>query len=264
MISVKKRLSVIIINIILVLCVCGGCGSSVEKTAAQPVNAEREDTSAEVSVPAEVPQKAQAAVPSGRGTKMDIPPDIRQSMSGVSLPEGAQITFDDLAYLVIPHYNFTGGVENGFMVVNKALADEVLDIFAELYKLKYPIERMELIDYYDGSDFESIEANNTSAFNYRVSTSNSGKLSQHAYGCAIDINPQINPYVGSGGTGSHQNAKEYWNRNTDVWTSETAKAAYIGENTAIYDIFVNEHGWTWGGSWSSYRDYQHFEKRIYR
>ena len=272
MIKLKKYLCVLAIALVSV---SSGCGSKAESSVVpqisihqntnntQPQNPTNPNTSGNAVSDEASDRSAQDITHGGRGTKMDIPPDIRQVMAGVSLPEGAVITFEDLSYLIIPHYNFSGTVQNGYMVVNKKLADEVLDIFAELYRLKYPIERMEIIDYYNGSDFESIEANNTSSFNYRVSTANSGKLSAHAYGCAIDINPQINPYVGQDGTGSHQNAKEYWSRNTDLWTSETAKKAFIGENTAIYDVFVNKHGWTWGGSWSSYRDYQHFEKRVY-
>ena len=77
----------------------------------------------------------------------------------------------------------------------------------------------------------------------------------------ININPQINPYVSSDGTGSHPNAEEFWSRDFTNWSSEVAKAAYIGPDSEIYRIFIEEHtGWEWGGSWTSYRDYQHFQK----
>lgn len=197
-----------------------------------------------------------------RGTSSEIPADIQEFMMGKSMKEGAKIAFADLAYLKIPHYNFEGGISEGEMIVNKKLAEEVLDIFAELYDIQYPIERMRLVDYYNASDFESIEDNNTSAFNYRESTAGTGKLSKHALGCAIDINPQINPYVASDGTGAHQNAKEYWSRDISKWTSDIAKQAYIGKETEIYNIFVNKHNWVWGGSWKTYLDYQHFEKTV--
>ena len=62
--------------------------------------------------------------------------------------------------------------------------------------------------------------------------------------------------------GAHQNASEYWSRDVSLWSNEIAKAAYISENTDIYRIFVNVHGWEWGGSWSGYRDYQHVQKNI--
>ncbi len=197
-----------------------------------------------------------------RGVWEAVPDDVKSMMSGCSLPKNASVTFDNLAYLTIPYYDFNYNVAEGHMIVNAKLADEVLDIFAELFDIKYPIERMQLVDYYNADDYTSIEHNNTSAFNYRESTDGSGRLSKHALGCAIDINPQINPYVNSDGVGSHQNAREYWSRNTSAWSSNIAKAAYIGTNTEIYKIFVNKYGWEWGGSWSSYRDYQHFQKSI--
>lgn len=213
------------------------------------------------SSPAPEPTAAPtAASVASRGTAQPIPEDIRQSMMGLSYRENDHITLDELSYLTIPYYDFNYQPQIGHMVVNSALAEEVLDIFAELYEIQYPIERMELVDNYGADDYESIEANNTSAFNYRLSTDGSGRVSQHGLGRAIDINPQINPYVTSDGTGAHENAREYWSRDISQWSSDIAKAAYIGTDTEIYDIFISR-GWSWGGSWTSYRDYQHFEKR---
>ena len=222
-----------------------------------------------VSVTEQIPTESPTEVPtpeptpqplSRRGTATAIPDSVRQTMEGKSMHKNPNISYDDLSYLTIPHYDFNYNTVEGHMVVNKAVAEEVLNIFAELYDIKYPIERMELVDKYGADDFTSIEYNNTSAFNYRESTDGSGRLSRHALGRAIDINPQINPYVNGSGTGSHQNAKEYWSRNRANWTSEIAKAAYIGPEAEIYKIFVNKYGWEWGGSWSGYRDYQHFQK----
>ena len=238
---------------------------SADTPAPEPTNITRatarpaaERTTAPTAAP--TPEPTSEPVPQRRGTSQPIPENVREMMAGVSMPSGATVSYDELAYLTIPHYDFNYNVTEGHMVVSASVAEEVLDIFAELYDIQYPIERMELVDNYGGSDFDSIEHNNTSAFNYRESTDGSGRLSNHALGLAIDINPQINPYVSGDGTGSHANAREYWSRDTDTWSSSIAKAAYIGPDAEIYDIFVNEHGWDWGGSWSSYRDYQHFEK----
>lgn len=44
-------------------------------------------------------------------------------------------------------------------------------------------------------------------------------------------------------TGAHSNAKEYWSRDRSAWTSDIAKASYIGPDTEIYKIFVNKYGW---------------------
>lgn len=194
-----------------------------------------------------------------RGTSEPIPEDIRASMQGKSMKSNASVKFDDLRYLTIPHYDFDYNVTTGHLVVAAPLAEEVLDIFAELFDAKYPIERMELIDKYNADDFTSIEYNNTSAFNYRPVSTGTGKLSNHAFGRAIDINPQQNPYVYSNGTGAHENAREFWKRDISKWSREIDRAAYIGNDTVIYRIF-KKYGWTWGGDWSSAKDYQHFEK----
>lgn len=220
-----------------------------------------EETALPTSEPTPEPTLEPTPTPiSRRGTAEPIPQDIRSSMAGKSMPSHSTVSYEQLSYLTIPHYDFNYNVVEGHLIVNAALAEEVLDIFAELYDIKYPIERMELIDKYNADDFTSIEYNNTSAFNYRVSTSGSGNLSNHALGRAIDINPQQNPYVSSNGTGAHSNAQEYWARDISKWSSDIARAAYIGTDTEIYKIFT-KYGWKWGGNWSSYRDYQHFEKK---
>lgn len=196
---------------------------------------------------------------SNRGTAEPIPESIRATMQGKSMKSNATIRYEDLSYLTIPHYDFNYNVTTGHLVVSASLAEEVLNIFAELFDAKYPIERMELIDKYDADDFTSIEYNNTSAFNYRPVSTGTGKLSNHALGRAIDINPQQNPYVYSNGKGAHENAREFWARYVSKWSREIDRAAFVGHNTEIYRIF-KKYGWTWGGDWSSGKDYQHFEK----
>lgn len=196
-----------------------------------------------------------------RGYKKDIPADIREKMKGVSMPDGATVSFDDLAYLSIPHYNFDDGISLGHMVVDKELADEVLDIFKELFLIEFPIERMEIIDkfvpYIDDTfntlDRASMSHNNTSSFCYRP-VAGTEKMSYHAYGRAIDINPKTNPYcILSTGYVSPSNAYEYADRTKDF-------PGMIHHGDEVYKIFI-EHGWEWGGDWYDEKDYQHFQKR---
>ena len=51
--------------------------------------------------------------------------------------------------------------------------------------MKFRIYRMALIDEYQGDDDQSMQANNTSAFNCR--TTDRGAMSRHAFGMAVDI-----------------------------------------------------------------------------
>lgn len=207
----------------------------------------------------------------GLGSKQPIPENIKQQMEGVSMQHLSGVTYDELSYLTIPHYDFEGNVQQGHMVVNAKLADEVLLIFQELYKIKYPIERMELIDNFSGSgnltgaqlDYASIEANNTSSFNDRVTVDPSGagtEPSLHAKGQAIDINPQINPYINPDRTSAHPNAQKYnTNRDTKEGWTEVEKAACITKDAEIYKIFT-EYGWKWLGNDQNTGDTQHFYK----
>ena len=207
----------------------------------------------------------------GLGYKQEIPEDIRQQMEGVSMQHLSGVTYDDLSYLTIPYYDFEGNVQEGHMIVNAQLADEVLLIFQELYNIKYPIERMELIDNFSGSnhltgadlDYASIEANNTSAFNDRVTVdvnSVGTQPSLHATGQAIDINPQINPYITEDRTSAHPNAQKYnTNRDTKEGWTDVEKAACITMDSQIYEIFT-KYGWKWLGNANNTGDTQHFYK----
>ncbi len=251
----RKHIILIIVALLMVLlalAVFVGC--LVYRYAWQVPNENMGGQTEIMNVEEAMPQKTE-----NRGTSVPIPDEIKIVMDGKSMKTNPNISYDDLRYLTIPHYDFNYNVTQGHLVVNVALAEEVLDIFAELYDIRYPIERMELIDKYDASDFTSIEYNNTSAFNYRQVSTGTGKLSNHAYGRAIDINPQTNPYVYSDGKGAHENAREYWQRDVSLWKREIDRAAYIGNDTEIYRIF-KKYGWTWGGDWSPEKDYQHFEK----
>ncbi|GIH73316.1 hypothetical protein Mth01_55690 [Sphaerimonospora thailandensis] len=138
----------------------------------------------------------------------------------------------------------------GEMVVNAAVAEEVASVFRKLYDQRYPIRRMELVDAYKGSDYDSIDAGNTSAFNCRSATG-SGNWSEHAYGRAIDLNPLENPFVYADGSHAHSNADEYVDR--------PKKPGVIHADDKVVRAF-EEIGWGWGGYWSSYKDYQHFSK----
>ena len=62
------------------------------------------------------------------------------------------ITYDELRYLNVLHVGYDGCVHVGELVVNVQVADEVLEIFKQLYQIRYPIEKMHVMSYYHGSD----------------------------------------------------------------------------------------------------------------
>lgn len=189
----------------------------------------------------------------------DIPEDIFEYINGKSYQENTEITIADLKYIKVLHYNFEHNVQVGELIVNASVANEIRDIFLALFCNGYEIQSMYLPDRYwtgDGNttDSASCDANNTSAFFYRT-VDGSTKLSNHAYGKAIDINPQQNPYVGYS-TGvpvcEHENALPYIDRASGL-------PHMITESDICYQLF-SSYGYGWGGAWNSIKDYQHFEK----
>lgn len=186
--------------------------------------------------------------------------NLRRYITGVSYPGNSEelvITYDDLAYVHIWHYNFNGYPSEGELICNKAIAQDMVEIFYELYRNEYQIEKVLLIDEYDGDDTASMEDNNTSCFNYRV-VDGSSSLSKHAYGLAIDINPYYNPYITYTKDGT-QNVSPV---SAAGYADRSISFAYkIDENDLCYKLFT-EHGFIWGGNWNSVKDYQHFQKAI--
>ena len=184
-----------------------------------------------------------------------LPEEIINKITGVSYVENENIALDDLRYLHILHYNFDNEVVEGELICNEAIAQDLLEIFYELYLSEYKIEKVRLIDEYNGDDTASMKDNNTSCFNYRV-VDGTTKLSKHAYGLAIDINPFYNPYVVFQSDGSTYISP----KGSEVYTDRSASFPYkIDENDLCYKLF-KEHGFTWGGDWNSCKDYQHFQK----
>lgn len=188
-------------------------------------------------------------------TKDTISDRVFARIEGKSFKEDCTTLREDLRYLRVMHYNKDGEIRRGELICHKDIADALLEIFQELYKAKYPIERMVLVDEYGADDETSMRANNSSAFNFRY-ISGTMKLSSHSRGMAIDINPLYNPYVRQGKGGvrvSPSNAVEYVDR-AKVFPYKIVKG------DLCYRLF-KKHGFTWGGDWKNSKDYQHFEKK---
>lgn len=183
---------------------------------------------------------------------------LQRMKTGGSYPANCTISRDDLRYVKVLYCNYNKQTVCGELVCNKAIAEDLRSIFLELYRAKYEIERMVLIDDYHAIDEESMSHNNTSSFCFRK-IAGSTKLSKHAMGMAVDVNTQHNPYVKFDVNGKIKSvepntaiAKEYAKRTP-------LKAHMINRNDLCYKLFI-KHGFRWGGDWKSGKDYQHFEK----
>lgn len=174
-------------------------------------------------------------------------------MKGTSYHSDTPVGRKELRYLRILHYNSEGEIIMGEMVCNQAIASDLLEIFSELFKARYPIERMNLACRYGGDDEVSMTDNNTSCFNSRK-INGSSRPSRHAFGLAVDINPLYNPYI------KVKNGVVVKILPVASKSSDPHSPYHIDKGDLCYRMFI-AHGFQWGGSWHSVKDYQHFEKR---
>lgn len=184
----------------------------------------------------------------------EIPDDIFEKMQGKSYKADCTLPRENLRYIRVLHVGFDNQVHEGELVVNKDIADDVLEIFKEFYESGYQIEKVRLVDEYDADDEASMSDNNSSAFNFRF-ISHTTKISKHGMGMAVDINTLYNPYVKTvDGELSIEpaNAADYVDRSKDF-------SHKIDHDDLCYKLFT-EHGFEWGGDWTHSKDYQHFEK----
>src|SRR4051794_10544254 len=160
----------------------------------------------------------------------------RHRLYGSSWHPGCPVSLDQLRYARIPYIGFDGRRHRGELVVNAKALSAVRETFATLYARRFPIRRMRLIDDYGASDFRSIEADNTSAFNCRRATGQT-RWSEHAYGRAIDVNPIENPFVYADGTTTHAASQPYLDR-----SRHRRGMAYAG---GVLVKAFTETGWGW-------------------
>ncbi|MEV5573537.1 M15 family metallopeptidase [Spirillospora sp. NPDC052269] len=163
---------------------------------------------------------------------------------------GCPVPPSGLRMIVMNYWGMDGRPHpDGKLVVNASAANKLTGVFRQLFQNKYPIHKMVPVDAYKGSDFDSIEDDNTSAFNCRNATG-SGSWSQHAYGLAVDLNTCENPYVHANGHIEHPRCVKFGDR-----SRRDPGMIHAGDSTVKAFASI---GWGWGGSWAGTRDYQHF------
>jgi hypothetical protein len=203
-----------------------------------------------VAAVAVLPSGAAAASPERFiGSVAPLPAALRETMTGVSWRPGCPVSLDDLRLVRASHWGWDARVHAGRIVVHRDVARDALTVLRRLYAARFPIRLMLPVDAYGASDFRSIEADNTSAFNCRP-VEGTSRWSEHAYGRAIDLNPIENPYVYANGTTSHRASRPYLRRSP-------YRAGMAVEGGVVVRAF-DAVGWGWGGRWPGVKDHQHF------
>jgi hypothetical protein len=169
---------------------------------------------------------------------------------------GCPVGLNDLRMLTVSHRGFDRRTHTGQLVVNKAAAGKLSNVFRQLYRLHFPIRHMRFSDVYgpagkrpkDGDVSGSFECRPAVPSPCTSSARASANWSNHAYGLAVDLNPHENPYVGCGAT-YHADGKKFIDR------SKHRPGMVTGR---VVKAFASV-GWGWGGSWSgNTKDYMHF------
>lgn len=115
-------------------------------------------------------------------------------MKGKTYKDNCTVPLSELRHVKVLYKNKEQQTLKGEIVCNKHIADDVAEIFYELYKANYPIEKIRLMDDYNADDETAMRDNNTSSFNFRF-ISHSTKVSKHGLGLAVDLNTLYNPFV---------------------------------------------------------------------
>ena len=179
------------------------------------------------------------------GAVVDSAMDFAGAVAGTAAPPEV---LEDLCLIDVRYRGFDGRLHLGQLVVRRELAAEVREIFSRMERWGFPIGRAVPIVRYGWSDESSMAADNTSAFNYRL-IAGTERLSRHATGRALDINPLRNPLVHPDGRISPAGAVY---RPGDPGT-------FAGDDPVV--LAFRERGWRWGGDFTHVRDYHHFEKQ---
>ncbi len=163
---------------------------------------------------------------------------------------------DSLVLLRAPYRDFAGQARMGSLVVAARVAPQVAAAFTQMFNGGFRIARMEPIDAYGGDDDASMAANNTSAFNCRP-VEGTNRLSAHAFGLAVDINPVQNPYV-RGAETAPPAGRAYDTAERRRAAQARGEPGLIAPGGVAVRAFKAQ-GWRWGGNWRSEKDYQHFD-----
>ncbi len=179
------------------------------------------------------------------GAVVDSAMDFAKAVDGTAAPREIVAS---LCLIDVCHLGFDGRLHTGQLVVHRDLATEIGEMFVLMERLRFPIAGVLPIARYGWSDEASMAADNSSAFNYRT-IAGTDRLSRHALGQAVDINPHENPAVYPDGRIAPAGA---------VYRPGTP-GTFTDDHPAVC-AFI-ERGWRWGGRFDHMRDYHHFEKQ---
>src|SRR3954447_14299791 len=183
-----------------------------------------------------------------------LSPSVQQQLKARGFwHRGCPVALSDLRLLSVSYRDRRQHVRTGQLVVNRRATAPLRAAFRRLFYLHFPIRNMRYDDFYGPPSARTGDA--TASFECRQAVPSpctggkgTGTWSNHAYGLAVDVNPQENPYVGCGQSRDPK-TKPFFDRSRHRPLMVTPRTVHA----------FAASGWGWGGSWTgSTKDYMHF------
>ena len=175
----------------------------------------------------------------------------------------------NLVEIKVKYYSFDGKIkQDGLIIVHKAVAKNVENIFNELLKIKFPLGGVDpfkggvLTKTLTGMEFIPDDDYNY-AGSYSCRNIQTGSTpSIHSFGMAIDLNPLYNPFIQilpkEKTVGKIVPKDGIFHINREI--QRNGKKTRDGIITKqIVEIFAQNGFNIWGGYWNEPIDYQHFQ-----
>ncbi|MGJ6979922.1 M15 family metallopeptidase [Aestuariimicrobium soli] len=166
---------------------------------------------------------------------------------GTTWRAGCPVAPSGLTVIEMNHWNYSGTVSNGMLVVSNANAPRVVAAFKQAFAGRQPIQQMKNPTLWGADDVKVMAAGNTNAFNCRSVVGNPYVQSPHSYGIAIDINQRENPYRDPQGRWYPTSTYAY-NRPASVKGLHTSSSPIV--------VALKAQGFDWYSGW----DWHHFER----
>jgi hypothetical protein len=174
-----------------------------------------------------------------------VPPEV---LARSTWAPDCPVAATDLRYVTVAFHGFDGRPHTGELLLHVSVAAKVAAAFRDLWDAGFPIERMRVTSTAERDAPATGDGNTTGAFVCRPARG-STRWSAHAYGLAVDVDPFENPYR-SGDRVLPELASAYLDRGH-------ARPGMIHPGDATVAAFARI-GFTWGGTWRSPVDLQHF------
>jgi hypothetical protein len=187
----------------------------------------------------------------GRGfASKVVSPAPRRVIRRSTWEAGCPVAASDLAWVRLTFWGFDARRHTGELLVDAGVADDLVQVFRTLYRVRFPQERVGIERTYDPDAPTTGDGNSTGAFVCRPSTG-ATYFSQHAYGLALDLNSFQNPYA-KGAVVLPELASSYLDRTR-------VRSGMITADGPVVRAFARI-GWEWGGAWRHSKDYMHFSQ----